>query len=461
MTAGLVWFHRWLGVATCVVFALWFASGAVLLFKPFPSLSKDESVEMLAPLDTASLKVSPKTAIDVSGMKAVGLRLIQRAGRPTYIVEGGPRSVAVDGQTGRMLPPLGRLAVGAQSAAIDYDQWVVHNQFDPFRPLYRMPSTTTPGAEIYISAITGETVQRTTMSDRAWNWVGAVLHWVYFTPIRSSFTLWDRSVWTLSLVATLVAISGTILGVIRTLTALRQRKPSLTYFRLRWLRWHHLLGIFVAVFVVSWMVSGWLSMDHGRLFSRGMATPEEQLAYQGGTYEAGISTVKPTDLARLSGTREIGFTVVDGQAVLTVYEAGGRVRRLDSRGHVLDDERLDRFVGAGIMRAWPQARVASITAVQPFDTYALAEGWPATARHVSTGQNAPDIYFDGRTGQLLTVMNASRESYEWAYYALHTFNFPGLASRPALRQTIVMILMIAGLAFSLTGVVIGWKRLRK
>ena len=38
----LTWFHRWAGVALCLLFAIWFASGAVLHFVSFPSLSRSD-----------------------------------------------------------------------------------------------------------------------------------------------------------------------------------------------------------------------------------------------------------------------------------------------------------------------------------------------------------------------------------------------------------------------------------
>jgi putative hemolysin len=50
----LAWFHRWLGLATCVIFALWFASRAVLLFQPFPALSRSGQLALAEPVDTAA-----------------------------------------------------------------------------------------------------------------------------------------------------------------------------------------------------------------------------------------------------------------------------------------------------------------------------------------------------------------------------------------------------------------------
>jgi hypothetical protein len=47
------------------------------------------------------------------------------------------------------------------------------------------------------------------------------------------------------------------------------------------------------------------------------------------------------------------------------------------------------------------------------------------------------------------------------YYALHTFEFPGLLDHPLIRQSIVLVLMLVGLAFSGTGAVLGFQRLRR
>jgi uncharacterized iron-regulated membrane protein len=464
ITAGLVWFHRWLGIATCLVFALWFASGAVLLFKPFPSLSRTDQLALAAPIDTAGVAVSPAQAMAAAGVPASGLRLVQRGGAAAYLVEGGERTVPVDARSGHVLPLLPPQAAGAKGPAFDYDQWIVHNHFDPYRPVYRIAGRGAGGGgtDLYISAVTGEAVQRTTAPDRAWNWAGAVLHWVYFTPLRSSFAAWDWSVWILSFIAMLVAVAGTILGVIRTLAALRQRKPSLSFFRLNWLRWHHLLGLFASIFVLSWILSGWLSMDHGRLFDRGQPGNAQAAAYAGRPLHDALEEVDFGTIRHIRRAREIGFTVVGGQAVINAYDAQGRSERFNAAGRPIDDAAMTRLIVKGAQAAWPAAQVTGISPADPSGLYAHAEGWPPSAWHVRlTGGAAPDLYADGQTGQILTVMSNSRASYAWIYYALHTFSFPGLITRPWLRQTLILIPLALGFLFSVTGVVIGWQRLRK
>jgi hypothetical protein len=67
----LVLFHRWLGVAFCLLFAMWFASGIVMHFIPFPSLSESERVAGLLPIDFKRVAHGPVQAVVASGIEAV------------------------------------------------------------------------------------------------------------------------------------------------------------------------------------------------------------------------------------------------------------------------------------------------------------------------------------------------------------------------------------------------------
>lgn len=474
ITRSLVWFHRWLGIATCLVFALWFASGAVLLFQPFPSLSRDAQLELQRPVDLAAVLVAPSRALSAVGGDASSLRLIQYGDRPAYLVQEDSRIVAVDARTGTILPMINvaqAKAVATAAFGVDtalygpfsYDQWIVHNRFDPLRPLYRIDLGDEQGTQYYLSARTGELVQRTTRHERGWNWVGAVLHWVYFTPIRSSFALWDNGVWIISLITMLVAIAGTILGVIRTMAALRLRKPALSFFRPAWMRWHHILGLFASVFVLSWIFSGWLSMDHGRLFARGEATSAQISSYHGKPLVEALRSISPKSLRALGETTELSFDAVGGAPILIASHKDDARKLFDVNLEALNSGGLIASVRKGIAAAWPNTRVTRMDAVETTDVYALAEGWPPSAVRMTLDgpPDTPTVYVDGANGRLLTVMSTSRAAYAWIYYALHTFNFPGLTTRPLLRETLIMIPLIFGFMFSITGVVIGFQRLRK
>jgi hypothetical protein len=471
VTAGLVWFHRWLGIATCLIFAAWFASGAILLFQPFPSLGKADATAMAEPITAGAVQISPARALALAGEDATGLRLVQRAGAPAYLAQTAKNPVVIDARTGARLGPIEAsqaasivAAAGFRAARVEgpfaYDQWIVHNQFDPLRPFFRVGLGDGAGTQLYVSAITGGIVQRTTFRERAWNWGGAVLHWVYVTPLRSSFTAWDQFVWWLSLVAMLVAVAGTILGIIRTVAVKRAGRPGLSFFRLKWLRWHHLLGLFASVFMLGWILSGWLSMDHGRLFSRGQASPVAQARYAGIPLGRSVADVPAAFARALPGSKAVGFGGIGGVPLLQVTGRDGKTVLFTPDGRPIGEGARDRIFRSALGAAWPDAPIGVPHKPSRSDLYVLAEGMPESTVQYRLGEGS-SIYVDTATGGIVTVMDASRAAYAWIYYALHTFNFPGLSGRPLLREIVVLIPLLFGFLFSITGVVIGYQRLRK
>lgn len=469
----LVGLHRWIGVATCLVFTLWFASGAVMLFHPFPSLPHGAQMALQEPIDRTRVSLAPSAAVAATKSQVKDLRLVQRSGEPAYLVGTAARIEAIDAQHGKVLRQLSpeqaraeaeRLSGPAASVTgpFDYDQWIVHNRFDPARPFYRIDANDAAGTQLYLSARTGEVLQRTTRSTRAWNWTGAVLHWAYVTPLRKTWSAWDTSVWWLSFVSMLVALTGTVLGLIRWLTARRLKPRRVTFYRERWMRWHHLLGLGTAVFVLGWIFSGWLSMDHGRFFSRGSATDAQAQRYAGCPLPYALQGITPAALTRGHDEREITFTAVACRPIVTHHTTQGSPTRTDAAGKQIDDTQMRRLLAQAVAAGWPRARQVAFAAVPSASTYAMAEGWPDSTWRISLGEpSLPGIYVDANSGRVLTIMDASRKAYAWVYYALHTGNVPGLVSRPWLRRVLVLIPLSAGFLFSLTGLLLGVRRLRR
>src|ERR1700681_3278857 len=92
----LILFHRWLGVAFCLLFAVWFASGIVMHFVPFPVLTDVDRFAGLAPIDIATVRHSPAQAWQASGLiSAARVRLIQRSDGPVYLIADSSHSVAL------------------------------------------------------------------------------------------------------------------------------------------------------------------------------------------------------------------------------------------------------------------------------------------------------------------------------------------------------------------------------
>lgn len=470
MMGAIVLSHRWLGIAFCLLFAMWFASGIVMHFVPFPSLTEAERFAGLAPVERAQVVIGATDAVASSGVAgATRVRLIQRSDGPVYIVSGAVVTHAVGAHDGREATVTSAdvaLAIAqahARSRGIDaaqagivarrnYDQWTVPNGFDRHRPLFRVALGDEAGTEVYVSSPTGEVVLDTTRSERGWNLVGSVLHWIYPTVLRRDWQLWDRVVWTLSLFASVSALLGAVLGIAR----VKRRGGVLGSPYCGWHALHHLIGLAATIFVLTWIVSGWLSMDHGLLFSRGQLTTREV-----GEVNAAPDWRTVSSLGSMpSPAREIEWFAFKGD----LY----RRDRTSLTGQTLTRAgEPPRSGQTGVLNAQEIASLIARLATGCGAPVVLADNDDYPAQSVVPGapvyrSRCSDLWFDidGADGRVLQRLDASRRAYRWFYSALHTLDFPVLMAHPRLRDVLIVGLCALGLVFSITGIAIGWRRLR-
>ena len=187
--------HRWWGVGFCLLFAMWFASGIVMHFVPFP----------------------------------------ERHERPAT-------------------PDLTSSHSGAE--LLDHDQWTVTGEFDYDRPLFRYDLDDDAGTEVYVSSRSGKVVLLPTRSARISNYVGSIPHWIYPAPLRHHAAIWRALIWWLSLLGTIGAAIGVVVGIAKLGVAIRDR--AWPYQGLQAL--HHALGLIFAPFILMWIFSGFLSL---------------------------------------------------------------------------------------------------------------------------------------------------------------------------------------------------------
>jgi uncharacterized iron-regulated membrane protein len=467
---ALILVHRWLGVGCCLFFAMWFATGIVMHFVSFPALTEAERIAGMAPVDPAGARAGVGDAVTASGIAdAARVRLLARPDGLVYVVRGksGLRALhAADLSPADALSERLALAIAvdharrreleADAATVieraSHDQWTVSNNLDIHRPLYRIALNDAGGTELYVSSTTGEVVRDTTRRERLWNYAGSVAHWIYPTVLRRHRDAWANSVWALSLVALIAACSGAVIGMLRIRLA---RRRLLSPYE-GWQAWHHWLGLSCMAFLLTWIFSGWLSLDDGRLFSNGKPAAAESLAFASPDAWQKVPARGINSLAR--PVREIEWFGFDGR-IYTRVRFEEAAQQLSAPGdsaarHYL----LPEEVTAAARRLAPGCRPAA--AVPPADDYPYSSVIPGAPVYRSICGEAW-FHVDAATGAMLEKLDPSRRAYRWLYGALHNLDFPALAARPLLRTGLVVTLCAAGLAFSFTGVVIGWRRLRR
>jgi hypothetical protein len=472
---ALILLHRWLGVAFCLLFAMWFASGIVMHFVPYPSFTAADRRAGLAPIDLARVKASPSEALAASHIgNSARVRLTQRSDGPIYLISSSFVTIALhaaDLSEATVKSPELAHAIASDyamrrqwdavevsvPALQDYDQWTLSPEPDRYRPLYRVALGDPSDTDLYVSKLTGEVAQATTRRQRTWNYAGSVAHWIYLAALRSHPAAWSRLVWWLSLFALIGAALGACLGILR--IEVRGSRLVSPYAGLH--AWHHWLGLGCMLFVLTWIFSGWLSMDDGTLFSTDKPSENEIAAAAGG---ADWNTI-PREEAQ-----HLGPQTIEAEW----FAFGGHIYRqqINSSG--------DRHLAMADAFAEPAIREGAFLDRGMVDAAArqLAPGCaPADfAKHYGIYATTPDrsearvfrllcgdIWFDidAANGAIRDRRDTSQRAYRWLFNTLHRLDFPALASRRALRTYLIVTLCGFGFIFSLTGVFIGWRRIRQ
>lgn len=458
--------HRWIGIASCLLFAAWFASGIVMMYVGFPELTQAERARGLQALRWQDVKLTPAQALARAGLREDPreLRLAMALGRPAWQWRAWDnRRGAVFADDGQVLREVDAaqalqaarswaqghalLAVPLHLDLIDHDQWTVPQGLDALRPLHHLALQDAAGTELYVSARTGEVVRDTTRRERFWNWLGAVPHWIYFTPIRHRPPLWHAVVVWVSGVAMVSAASGLVLGWAR----LRIRRPYKSgpspYRGIA--AWHHWLGLGAGLLLGSWILSGWLSMNPNGWFDTPGLTREGLLAWRGTTLS---STALPDAIG--PAVKELQVRAVGGQHVLGWLDGDGRLHA----SAPLPDAALQ----AAAARLLPGARLVGQELLQADDRYYYSHHAqrPLPVLRLRYGDAARTwVHVDPRSGEIVGAIDATGRANRWWFNALHSLDFPWLIRfRPA-WDVVMLSGLAAGLALSATAVAIGWRRL--
>lgn len=471
--------HRWLGIVLGLVFAAWFASGTVLSFVPFPSLGRWERIAGAERISVDRVQVSPASALVVAGNPRIDqLRLISVMGQPRYVLASPARPlVSVSAVTGKLLDSVSpedartiaerfaTLEAASVEGPFDYDQWTVHNGYDPYRPLYRLSMNDEAGTELYVSLRSGEVVQRTNRSERAWNRVGAVVHWINPTFLRKNEAVWHATVWSLALLASAVPLAGIWLGLVRYVNLKRSGRPGLSPFR-GWLRWHHTIGLFGGLFVLSWISSGWLSLDQGRIFSPDHPSSAQTERLRGISMAEAAKAFSPSHLHGIGTPREVEFSALGGYPLLIMRDGGVHssvIELADEAGmHRISPQLPDELLLAAVKSAWSPSSSLGISGIPRNDAYAgpRSNPLPASARRVVLDDPSRTwVHIDAESGRVINVMDTSRRVYRWLVDGLHTFDFPLLNEAGMLWHVLLVMATTTGFLLSCTAIVLALKRL--
>ncbi|MHC2254088.1 hypothetical protein ACVILK_003780 [Bradyrhizobium embrapense] len=466
--------HRWIGIATCLLFAMWFVSGLVMMYVAFPRLTDSERLSALPVLSWGKVQVAPDRAMAIAGMERYprDLRLSMMDDIPVYRVTGWKGAAvtisAIDGRLIDGITPDQALAVArhhphaVQPQLLDTvtrDQWSVTARFDPLRPLYLIGLGDADGTELYVSSRGGEIALDTTRRERVWNWLGSIPHWIYPTVLRKDGPLWRDVVLWISGVCLVVAVTGFWIGILRLRLARRYADGAVSPYR-GWMAWHHIAGLVGGTFVFTWMFSGWLSLNPGGAFSGRGLTREIAVGYSGhDTPDIVAGLPSPPQISAV----EARFVWIGGRRLMVLDVGGGRRSLADPATGAPVTLSRDEIIAAA-RRAMPGVAMISAQQLEQPDAYWYSLHQMREFPVLRIGLDDPAhtwLHVSPVTAEILERSDDSRRSYRWLFNALHSMDFPLLLRIAPARDVVVWLLSAVGTIVSVSGIVIGWRRLRR
>jgi hypothetical protein len=472
----LVYTHRWLGIVSGVLFVVWFASGIVMMYARMPELGAAERLARLPAILPATIRAMPPAPAE-GDITRLALGTLE--GRPIVRMTAQGRTQLWFADTGDPVPVVdadqalriarafdgGLNTLRYDTRLTDADQWSfgVRGRM----PLHRIAIEDAAGTELYVTENGGEVVLKTTASGRFWGWTGAVLHWLYFTPLRRNAALWnDVVVWS-SIAGTVMCLVGMAWGLWRwsPLRGYRLRREPHWSPYAGWMRWHHYAGLIFGVVTTTWIFSGLLSMDPWDWHPTTAPTREQRSRVAGGPLVAGDLTAarvrrvveafspnlpKEVEIVRFRGKHyAVG---VPGMVSFDEPQFGPREQLLP-----------DLIVGAANV-AMSGTPIAGMTWLDQYDAYYYDRDRHLSLPVLRVRYDDPQqtwLYFDPKRGVIARKEERLTRLNRWLYHGFHSLDFPFLYYQRPLWDIVVIVLSIGGIVLSVTTMKAAWRRLRR
>ncbi len=465
--------HRYLGIAVGALMLMWFASGMVMMYVPYPQLSPAQRLQLLAPMSPAqccdAAAIGLKTDEPIAAMQVTTElgRLVARIrpeGRPPFeatLEDGAPvvagateaRAIALDAA-----PRItGENAKIVSADIVDRDQWTVSEDYELARPLYRFTLDDPQRTQIYVSGNSGDVVLFTTRAGRFWNWLGAVPHWLYFTQLRSDGPLWTKIIiWT--------SIAGGFLTLVGFYIGVSQFRPGRRISPYRgWNYWHHLAGLVFGVFTLTWVVSGTISMNPWGFLEGGGGGERAALIGDPLPWSAWRdSLARLKDNAALSGAVTITSAPESGRLFWLARWPDGRMLRLDDGGRVAPLAPAELTREAQLVANGRAIASQGLTVAEDSYYYQRPGGDPVILpvyRVVLADAAQTRYYFDPRDGALIGRLDADRRGYRWLFDGLHRLDFFAWLRWRPLWDAVMLLLLAGGIGVTGSGCYLAVRRI--
>jgi hypothetical protein len=469
----LILVHRYLGIALCLLFLMWFVSGIAMIYaRDMPRLDAATRLRHLPPLDLSQVHVTLEQAAQHADLSAATgeVSLLTILGRPAYRF-AGRRPAIVFADTGDRFQSGGddqSLEIASRflnlpASAMHHeavlqtpDQWTIGQRRQ--LPLHKIAVDDAARTELYVSNRSGEVVVQTTRGTRALAWIAAIPHWLYFTSLRLNDPLWRQVVlWTSGL-----GIVSSFIGLVLIATQYRVRYTGL-------MRWHYVTGSIFGVFALTWVVSGFLSMEPWYWASGSEAAADIPPGLSGNAPD--FSAFPPIDESALNRAvpaatvKQVDFRALQDEPYYVLRRDEGRPLVMSARTLQLQ---TDGFAAGSVIQRVrefePAMPIARSDVLSEYDAYYYERDGQAPLPALRIKFSDPDstwIYVDLTMSDMVARFTRRERIQRWIYHGLHSLDFPFWYNKRPLWDIVVIALCSGGTLLSALGIVLAFRRLKR
>jgi hypothetical protein len=471
----VVFVHRWMGVLLSLIFLMWFASGVVMMYFDFPAVRPADRLEHAEKLDSESIRIGPAQAASLAGSSGAleEIRLTMFDGRPLYILGQGRAAKRVYADSGERWAAItvdqaeriaarwsGEPSTNVRRSEVDApDQWTIQDPLRRERPLWKF--SWPDGIEIYVAGLSGDVVQYTTRASRFWAYLGAIPHWMYFTPLRVHQLAWSRTVIWISGAGTAVTILGLAIGV----WMYRFREtPQIPYRGQK--RWHMLFGLTFGATAATWAFSGMLSMDPFPAATPRITQEENVVdALRDSLDPAAFREKSPSGVLtelKSAQVKELDLISIDNEPYYLAWIGRSDARMVPAQPAVatISTKRIVELVSNAIA----PTKIADARELNRYDAYYLDRHrllpLPVVVIQLED-RDRTRFYIDPKTVRVVRAYSSQSWMTRWLYHAPHSFDFPWLYEHRPFWDIVVLTLLCGGVTLSITSILLSWRVLRR
>lgn len=465
-------FHRVFGTLISVFFFMWFVSGLVLIYHPYPNVTDEQLYEKKETLPSSLPDIQEYIKRIPQPVKQVKVHQFQDQTLISFITADSTYTYCADTLqkekkiTFAFLEQTAKEWIKAPIIQVDtlhtLEQWVLYSRYERALPIYKFYFDDKEKHQLFISGRTGEVQQLTDAEGRFWAWVGAIPHKFYLPFIRKDVDIWKTSVSVGGLFCLLAASTGLYLGIYAVVKRYRHKKKFESPYRKRGYRLHHITGLLFGIFLVTWGISGlvamqripqWMINTHGNyIFNPAKMWGKKPLPIE--AYKLDYRKLKETypDLKEViwKHFREIPvyFIVAGTHEYLIDASCPSEVKELFIP---------KKTIVEGIRQIHGKDALFHLSLMEKYDEYYLSRKGtlPLPAYKIVVDDADHSRYYISPKTGYIRYLNKNKMVKKWLFSGFHYLNIQCLLEKPALWTFLIWLLCIGGATVSATGIWLG------